>query len=202
MAAAGARAPRSQRDCVALRSSQPLRRRRPPRQAAAAAVAAAQCRRLRGPRRQLRNALPGSWRSRRTPHRAGRPRPVGAGSDQPAAQTPPMRRWSLAAPYPGGSGIGLVLSRQIAEGHRGALPLGNRTDGQDCIACLRLRVTGRNCNHSLTVVAPMERSLHWSRESSASPTFPPTFRTCPMRSLATAEFFPRTSGPAREPESK
>ena len=39
---------------------------------------------------------------------------------------------------PGGSGIGLVLSRQIAEGHGGALMLENRTDGQGCIARLRL----------------------------------------------------------------
>ena len=39
---------------------------------------------------------------------------------------------------PGGSGIGLVLSRQIAEGHGGALTLENRRDGPGCIACLRL----------------------------------------------------------------
>ena len=39
---------------------------------------------------------------------------------------------------PGGSGIGLVLSRQIAEGHGGALTLENRTDGSGCIARLRL----------------------------------------------------------------
>ena len=39
---------------------------------------------------------------------------------------------------PGGSGIGLVLSRQIAEGHGGALSLENRTDGPGCIARLRL----------------------------------------------------------------
>jgi signal transduction histidine kinase len=39
---------------------------------------------------------------------------------------------------PGGSGIGLVLSRQIAEGHGGALMLENRTDGPGCIARLRL----------------------------------------------------------------
>ena len=39
---------------------------------------------------------------------------------------------------PGGSGIGLVLSRQIAEGHGGALMLENRTDGPGCIARMRL----------------------------------------------------------------
>jgi two-component system nitrogen regulation sensor histidine kinase NtrY len=39
---------------------------------------------------------------------------------------------------PGGSGIGLVLSRQIAEGHGGALMLENRNDGPGCVAVLRL----------------------------------------------------------------
>lgn len=39
---------------------------------------------------------------------------------------------------PGGSGIGLVLSRQIAEGHGGALTLEDRTDGPGCVARLRL----------------------------------------------------------------
>ena len=39
---------------------------------------------------------------------------------------------------PGGSGIGLVLSRQIAEGHGGALTLENRADGTGCVATLRL----------------------------------------------------------------
>jgi signal transduction histidine kinase len=39
---------------------------------------------------------------------------------------------------PGGSGIGLVLSRQIAESHGGALTLENRTDGPGCVAKLRL----------------------------------------------------------------
>jgi nitrogen fixation/metabolism regulation signal transduction histidine kinase len=39
---------------------------------------------------------------------------------------------------PGGSGIGLVLSRQIAEGHGGALTLENRLDGPGCVARLRL----------------------------------------------------------------
>ena len=41
---------------------------------------------------------------------------------------------------PGGSGIGLVLSRQIAEGHGGALTLENRSDRSGCAACLRLPV--------------------------------------------------------------
>ena len=39
---------------------------------------------------------------------------------------------------PGGSGIGLVLSRQIAEAHGGALMLENRADRPGCVARLRL----------------------------------------------------------------
>jgi nitrogen fixation/metabolism regulation signal transduction histidine kinase len=39
---------------------------------------------------------------------------------------------------PGGSGIGLVLSRQIAEGHGGALSLENRADASGCVAKLRI----------------------------------------------------------------
>ena len=39
---------------------------------------------------------------------------------------------------PGGSGIGLVLSRQIAEGHGGSLTLENRAGEQGCLARLRL----------------------------------------------------------------
>ncbi len=38
----------------------------------------------------------------------------------------------------GGSGIGLVLSRQIAEGHNGTLTLINATDGPGCVARLVL----------------------------------------------------------------
>jgi two-component system nitrogen regulation sensor histidine kinase NtrY len=39
---------------------------------------------------------------------------------------------------PAGTGIGLVLSRQIAEAHGGSLVLENRTDGSGCRARLRL----------------------------------------------------------------
>ena len=39
---------------------------------------------------------------------------------------------------PGGSGIGLVLSRQIAEAHGGSLTLNNRVSARGCEARLRL----------------------------------------------------------------
>jgi two-component system nitrogen regulation sensor histidine kinase NtrY len=41
---------------------------------------------------------------------------------------------------PGGSGIGLVLSRQIAEGHGGTLTLENRSTGRGCRATLRIPI--------------------------------------------------------------
>ena len=41
---------------------------------------------------------------------------------------------------PGGTGIGLVLCRQIAEAHEGALTLENRTDVRGCRAVLRLPI--------------------------------------------------------------
>ncbi len=42
---------------------------------------------------------------------------------------------------PAGSGIGLFLSRQIAEGHGGTLTLANRTEDTGAVATLRLPVT-------------------------------------------------------------
>ena len=39
---------------------------------------------------------------------------------------------------PGGSGIGLVLARQIVEAHDGSLALENRGDAPGCIARIRL----------------------------------------------------------------
>lgn len=47
---------------------------------------------------------------------------------------------------PQGSGIGLVLSRQIAEAHGGTLRLENRTEGPGCRARLRLPVGGVGLN--------------------------------------------------------
>ena len=41
---------------------------------------------------------------------------------------------------PTGSGIGLALSRQIAEAHGGSLALENRTDARGCRAVLRLPI--------------------------------------------------------------
>jgi len=45
---------------------------------------------------------------------------------------------------PEGSGIGLVLGRQVAEAHGGSLTLANRSDGPGCVArvCLPLRPAG------------------------------------------------------------
>lgn len=42
---------------------------------------------------------------------------------------------------PDGSGIGLLLSRQIAEAHGGSLELGNREDRQGCIVRIKLPVS-------------------------------------------------------------
>jgi signal transduction histidine kinase len=41
---------------------------------------------------------------------------------------------------PGGSGIGLALCRQIAEGHNGTVSLDNRPEGCGCVATVRLPV--------------------------------------------------------------
>jgi two-component system nitrogen regulation sensor histidine kinase NtrY len=47
---------------------------------------------------------------------------------------------------PGGSGIGLLLSRQIAEAHGGSLTLSNRLDRPGCVARLRLPIRDSSGN--------------------------------------------------------
>jgi signal transduction histidine kinase len=74
----------------------------------------------------------------------------------PGSSPPTMELWvqdegpglsntgNLFVPFfttkPGGSGIGLVLSRQIAEAHGGSLILSNRDDRIGCRASLRLPI--------------------------------------------------------------
>jgi signal transduction histidine kinase len=43
---------------------------------------------------------------------------------------------------PKGSGIGLVLSRQIAEAHGGSLALENRAGSRGCVATVQIPVDG------------------------------------------------------------
>jgi two-component system nitrogen regulation sensor histidine kinase NtrY len=60
----------------------------------------------------------------------------------------------------GGSGIGLVLSRQIAEAHAGALELVNRSDGRGCRARLELpRESVSSVSGSRSLAADRIRSL-------------------------------------------
>jgi signal transduction histidine kinase len=82
----------------------------------------------------------------------------------PGATPPTMELWvedegpglsntgNLFVPFfttkPGGSGIGLVLSRQIAEAHGGSLILENREDRTGCRASLRIPV------HAVAQVRP------------------------------------------------
>ncbi len=95
----------------------------------------------------IRNAVDAVGEARRGGVRVGWQRAAASGG-------PAMELWveddgpglsntsNLFVPFfttkPGGSGIGLVLSRQIAEAHGGTLTLENRADGHGCRATLRL----------------------------------------------------------------
>ena len=54
---------------------------------------------------------------------------------------------------PEGTGIGLVLARQVAEGHGGALTLENREDGAGCVARLRLPLAEEERGRQSTAAA-------------------------------------------------
>jgi signal transduction histidine kinase len=61
---------------------------------------------------------------------------------------------------PGGTGIGLALSRQIAEAHGGSLTLDNRLPEPGCVALLRL---------------PLKEKTEKEGEESAPPPNPAPF---------------------------
>jgi two-component system nitrogen regulation sensor histidine kinase NtrY len=58
---------------------------------------------------------------------------------------------------PGGSGVGLVLARQIAEAHGGTVTLENRADGPGCVARIVLPVNGDQAS-SVRRLAPGGRN--------------------------------------------
>jgi nitrogen fixation/metabolism regulation signal transduction histidine kinase len=82
----------------------------------------------------------------------------------PGASPPTLELWvedegpglsntgNLFVPFfttkPGGSGIGLVLSRQIAEAHGGSLVLENREDRTGCRASLRMPIAATQLRHN------------------------------------------------------
>ena len=59
---------------------------------------------------------------------------------------------------PGGTGIGLALSRQIAEAHGGTLTLDNRAPEPGCVAVLRLPLREKDEGKK-----PGARSTRWPR---------------------------------------
>jgi two-component system nitrogen regulation sensor histidine kinase NtrY len=87
--------------------------------------------------------------------------------DGPGISNPSNLFVPLFTTKPKGSGIGLALSRQIAEAHQGSLVLGNRGDARGCRALLRLPIywapsnIATDWNYDCSWISHGKRALKW-----------------------------------------
>jgi signal transduction histidine kinase len=80
--------------------------------------------------------------------------------DGPGIQNPENLFVPFFTTKPGGSGIGLVLSRQIAELHGGSLTLENRSDVRGAVATLRIPAVGAGPRTGACGDLPLTREGH------------------------------------------